>query len=276
MTARDNAMKVAFKVLPTYLYGYMRRKAPGVLSFVRSIIVACLVGLFVGLVLGYAAFKMPETPWFYYPIVGAVLVTVSAGLFLFAPIEWFREKREGSNQSAVVTFLGMIIAVLVLFAGILFDSYKHLEGELTIWSMYETEDGQLADHGDRMDMIAAIQNTGNNPVSIQKVYLAFEDGQQIDLLIEGTRENDNSDKSVASSLKYYGFPVNTGEAARFTLSVERDKKEEISQKANDQGFKGCFVEDTSGVSYKLETAIYLAASDSKTNYFSFAPNPKEG
>lgn len=276
MTACDNAMKVAFKVLPTYLYGYMRRKASGVLSFVRSIIVACLVGLFVGLVLGYAAFKMPETPWFYYPIVGAVLVTVSAGLFLFAPIEWFREKREGSNQSAVVTFLGMIIAVLVLFAGILLDSYKHLEGELTIWSMYETEDGRLADHGDRMDMIAAIQNTGNNPVSIQKVYLAFEDGQQIDLLIEGTRENDNSDESVASSLKYYGFPVNTGEAVRFTLSVEGDKKEEISQKVNDQGFKGCFVEDTSGTSYKLDTTIYLAASDRKINNFTFASNPKEG
>lgn len=52
-------------------------------------------------------------------------------------------------------------------------------------------------------------------------------------------------------MEYYGFPVNNGEAVRLTLSIEGDEKEKIIQKVNDQGFKGCFVEDTSGESYKL-------------------------
>ena len=126
-------------MLPTYLYGYTKRKAPSVSSLIRSVIAACLVGLFAGFVLGYAVFKMPEIPWFYYPITGALLATVLAGVFLFAPSEWFRKKREKLGQSAVMTFFGMVIAVLALFAGIMFDDYKHLEGELTIWSTHETE-----------------------------------------------------------------------------------------------------------------------------------------
>lgn len=254
----------------------MRRKAPDVSSVIRSVIAACLVGFFAGFVLGYVALKMPEIPWFYYPIVGAVLVTVFSGLFLFAPSERFRQKREKLNQSAAMTFCGMVIAVLALVAGIMFDGYKHLEGELTIWIIHETEDGQLADHGDRMDIIAAIQNSGNNPLSIEKIYLALGDGKEVNLLIndEGAKANSNNTRS--SSLEQYGFPVNNGEAVRLALSIEGDEKEEIIQKANDQGFKGCFVEDTSGESYKLEVKTYVAASDRKTNYFSFAPNPKEG
>ena len=263
-------------MLPTYLYGYMKRKAPGVSSRIRPVIVACLVGLFVGSILGYVAFKMPETPWFYYPIAGAVLVTVFAGLVLFAPSEWFRKKREKFDQGAVMTFCGVVIAALALFAGILFDSYKHLEGEPTIWRMYETKDGQLAEHGDRMDIIAAIQNSGNNPLSIERIYLALGDGKEVNLLIDGEGEKVSSSNTRSSSLEYYGFPVNNGEAVRLTLSIEGDEKEEIIQKVNNQGFKGCFVEDTSGESYKLETKVYAAASDSKTNYFSFAPNPEEG
>lgn len=172
-------------MLPTYLYGYMRRKAPDVSPFIRSVIAACLVGIFAGCVLGYAAFKMSEIPWFYYPIAGTVLVTVFAGPILFAPSEWFRKKREELNQSAVMTFCGVVIAALALFAGILFDSYKHLEGEFTIWRMHETKDGQLAEHGDRMDVIATIQNSGNNPLSIERIYLALGDGKQVNLLIDG-------------------------------------------------------------------------------------------
>lgn len=262
-------------MLPTYLYGYIRRKAPGESSFVRSIITACLVGFFVGFVLGYVVSKMPDVPWFYYPIVGAVLVTAVVGTILFTPSEWFCKKREKLGQSAVMTFFGMVIAVLALFAGIMFDDYKHLEGELTIWSMYETEDGQLADHGDRMDMIAAIQNTGNNPLSIERIYLTFGDGKEVNLLIDGEGEKANSNNARSSSLEYYGFPINNGEAVRLILSIEGDEKEEIIQKAKDQGLS-CFVEDTSGRSYKLEAKTYSVASDSKTNYFSFAPNPKEG
>lgn len=263
-------------MLPTYLYGYTKRKAPSVSSLIRSVIAACLVGLFAGFVLGYAVFKMPEIPWFYYPITGALLATVLAGVFLFAPSEWFCKKREKLGQSAVMTFFGMVIAVLALVAGIMFDDYKHLEGELTIWSMYETEDGQLADHGDRMDMIAAIQNTGNNPLSIERIYLTFGDGKEVNLLIDGEGEKVNSNNTRSSGLEYYGFPINNGEAVRLTLSIEGDEKEEIIQKVNSQGFDGCFVEDTSGRSYKLEAKTYSAASDRKTNYFSFAPNPKEG
>lgn len=229
-----------------------------------------------GSVLGYVAFKKPEIPWFYYPIAGTVLVTVFAGLILFAPSEWFRKKREELNQSAVMTFCGVVIAALALFAGILFDSYKHLEGELTIWRMYETKDGQLADHGDRMDIIAAIQNSGNNPLSIERIYLALGDGKEVNLLIDGEGEKVSSSNTRSSSLEYYGFPVNNGEAVRLTLSIEGDEKEEIIQKVNSQGFDGCFVEDTSDRSYKLEAKTYSVASDRKTNYFSFAPNPKEG
>lgn len=263
-------------MLPTYLYGYMRRKAPDVSPFIRSVIAACVVGFFVGSVLGYVAFKKPEIPWFYYPIAGTVLVTVFAGLILFAPSEWFRKKREELNQSAVMTFCGVVIAALALFAGILFDSYKHLEGELTIWRMYETKDGQLADHGDRMDIIAAIQNSGNNPLSIERIYLALGDGKEVNLLIDGEGEKVSSSNTRSSSLEYYGFPINNGEAVRLTLSIEGDEKEEIIQKVNSQGFDGCFVEDTSDRSYKLEAKTYSVASDRKTNYFSFAPNPKEG
>lgn len=263
-------------MLPTYLYGYIRRKAPGESSFVRSIITACLVGFFVGFVLGYVVSKMPDVPWFYYPIVGAVLVTAVVGTILFTPSEWFCKKREKLGQSAVMPFFGMVIAVLALFAGIMFDDYKHLEGELTIWSMYETEDGQLADHGDRMDMIAAIQNTGNNPLSIERIYLTFGDGKEVNLLIDGEGEKVNSNNTRSSGLEYYGFPINNGEAVRLTLSIEGDEKEEIIQKLNSQGFNGCFVEDTSDRSYKLEAKTYSVASDRKTNYFSFAPNPKEG
>lgn len=260
----------------SYVYGYIKGKIPGVSSRIRSVIAACVVGFFVGSVLGYVAFKKPEIPWFYYPIAGTVLVTVFAGLILFAPSEWFRKKREELNQSAVMTFCGVVIAALALFAGILFDSYKHLEGELTIWRMYETKDGQLADHGDRMDIIAAIQNSGNNPLSIEKIYLALGDGKEVNLLIDGEGEKVSSSNTRSSSLEYYGFPINNGEAVRLTLSIEGDEKEEIIQKVNNQGFKGCFVEDTSGKSYELETKVYAAASDSKTSYFSFAPNPEEG
>lgn len=260
----------------SYVYGYIKGKIPGVSSRIRSVIAACVVGFFVGSVLGYVAFKKPEIPWFYYPIAGTVLVTVFAGLILFAPSEWFRKKREELNQSAVMTFCGVVIAALALFAGILFDSYKHLEGELTIWRMYETKDGQLADHGDRMDIIAAIQNSGNNPLSIEKIYLALGDGKEVNLLIDGEGEKVSSSNTRSSSLEYYGFPINNGEAVRLTLSIEGDEKEEIIQKVNSQGFDGCFVEDTSDRSYKLEAKTYSVASDSKTNYFSFAPNPKEG
>lgn len=264
------------KVLPTYLYGYMRRKTPDVSSVIRSVIAACLAGFFAGFVLGYVVFKMPEIPWFYYPIAGAVLATVFAGLILFAPSEWFRKKREELNQSAAMTFCGMVIAVLALVAGIMFDGHKHLEGEFTIWMIHETEDGRLADHGDRMDIIATIQNSENNPLSIERIYLAFGDGKQVDFLIDGEGEKADSNNTKSSNLKYYGFPVNNGEAVRLTLSIKGDEKEEIIQKANDQGFKGCFAEDTSGESYRLEVKTYTAASDRKTNYFSFAPNPKEG
>lgn len=260
----------------SYVYGYIKGKIPGVSSRIRSVIAACVVGFFVGSVLGYVAFKKPEIPWFYYPIAGTVLVTVFAGLILFAPSEWFRKKREELNQSAVMTFCGVVIAALALFAGILFDSYKHLEGELTIWRMYETKDGQLADHGDRMDIIAAIQNSGNNPLSIEKIYLALGDGKEVNLLIDGEGEKVSSSNTRSSSLEYYGFPINNGEAVRLTLSIEGDEKEEIIQKVNSQGFDGCFVEDTSDRSYKLEAKTYSVASDRKTNYFSFAPNPKEG
>lgn len=260
----------------SYVYGYIKGKIPGVSSRIRSVIAACVVGFFVGSVLGYVAFKKPEIPWFYYPIAGTVLVTVFAGLILFAPSEWFRKKREELNQSAVMTFCGVVIAALALFAGILFDSYKHLEGELTIWRMYETKDGQLADHGDRMDIIAAIQNSGNNPLSIERIYLALGDGKEVNLLIDGEGEKVSSSNTRSSSLEYYGFPVNNGEAVRLTLSIEGDEKEEIIQKVNSQGFDGCFVEDTSDRSYKLEAKTYSVASDRKTNYFSFAPNPKEG
>lgn len=263
-------------MLPTYLYGYTKRKAPSVSSLIRSVIAACLVGLFAGFVLGYVVSKMPDVPWFYYLIVGAVLVTAVVGTILFTPSEWFRKKREKLGQSAVMTFFGMVIAALALFAGIMFDDYKHLEGELTIWSMYKTEDGQLADHGDRMDMIAAIQNTGNNPLSIERIYLTFGDGKEVNLLIDGEGEKANSNNARSSSLEYYGFPINNGEAVRLTLSIEGDEKEEIIQKVNSQGFDGCFVEDTSDRSYKLEAKTYSVASDRKTNYFSFAPNPKEG
>lgn len=263
-------------MLHTYLYGYVRRKTPDVSPFIRSIIAACAVGFFVGSVLGYVAFKMPEIPWFYYPIAGTVLVTVFAGIILFAPSEWFRKKREELNQSAVMTFCGVVIAALALFAGILFDSYKHLEGELTIWNMYQTEDGQLADHGDRMEIIATIQNSGNNPLSIERIYLALGDGKEVNLLIDDEGAKANSNNARSSSLEQYGFPVNNGEAVRLALSIEGDEKEEIVQKAKDQGFKGCFVEDTSGESYKLEVKTYAAASDRKTNYFSFASNSKEG
>lgn len=235
----------------SYVYGYIKGKIPGVSSRIRSVVAACVVGFFVGSVLGYVAFKKPEIPWFYYPIAGTVLVTVFAGLILFAPSEWFRKKREELNQSAVMTFCGVVIAALALFAGILFDSYKHLEGELTIWRMYETKDGQLADHGDRMDIIAAIQNSGNNPLSIERIYLALGDGKEVNLLIDGEGEKVSSSNTRSSSLEYYGFPVNNGEAVRLTLSIEGDEKEEIIQKVNNQGFKGCFVEDTSGESYKL-------------------------
>ena len=175
-----------------------------------------------------------------------------------------------------MTFCGVVIAALALFAGILFDSYKHLEGELTIWRMYETKDGQLAEYGDRMDIIAAIQNSGNNPLSIERIYLALGDGKEVNLLIDGEGEKVSSSNTRSSSLEYYGFPVNNGEAVRLTLSIEGDEKEEIIQKVNNQGFEGCFVEDTSGKSYELETKVYAAASDSKTNHFSFAPNPEEG
>lgn len=235
----------------SYVYGYIKGKIPGVSSRIRSVIAACVVGFFVGSVLGYVAFKKPEIPWFYYPIAGTVLVTVFAGPILFAPSEWFRKKREELNQSAVMTFCGVVIAALALFAGILFDSYKHLEGELTIWRMYETKDGQLADHCDRMDIIAAIQNSGNNPLSIERIYLALGDGKEVNLLIDGEEEKVSSSNTRSSSLEYYGFPVNNGEAVRLTLSIEGDEKEEIIQKVNNQGFKGCFVEDTSGESYKL-------------------------
>lgn len=263
-------------MLPTYLYGYIRRKAPGESSFVRSIITACLVGFFVGFVLGYVVSKMPDVPWFYYPIVGAVLVTAVAGIILFAHGERFRKKREKLGKSALMTFFGMVIAVLALFAGIMFDDYRHLEGELTIWIIHETEDGQLADHGDRMDIIAAIQNSGNNPLSIERIYLALGEGKEVNLLIDGEGEKANSNNARSSSLEYYGFPINNGEAVRLTLSIEGDEKEEIIQKVNSQGFDGCFVEDTSDKSYELETKVYAAASDSKTSYFSFAPNPEEG
>lgn len=260
----------------SYVYEYIKGKISGVSSRIRSVIAACVVGFFVGSVLGYVAFKKPEIPWFYYPIAGTVLVTVFAGLILFAPSEWFRKKREELNQSAVMTFCGVVIAALALFAGILFDSYKHLEGELTIWRMYETKDGQLAEHGDRMDIIAAIQNSGNNPLSIERIYLALGDEKQVNLLIDGEGEKVNSSNTRGSSLEYYGFPVNNGEAVRLTLSIEGDEKEEIIQKVNSQGFDGCFVEDTSDRFYKLEAKTYSVASDRKTNYFSFAPNPKEG
>lgn len=258
------------EVLSAYLYGHIRRKVSDISSFIRSIIGACLVGLLAGFVLGYIMFKMPEIPWFYYPIVGAVLVTVFAGLILFAPSERFHKKREELNQSAVMTFCGVAIAVLALFAGILFDSYKRLEGELTIWRIHETKGGQLADHGDRMDIIASIQNSGNNPLSIERIYLALGDGKEVNLLIDGEGEKANSTNTRSSSLEYYGFPVNNGEAVRLTLSIEGNEKEEIIQK-----FKGCFVEDTSGESYKLKVKAYSVASDSKTNYFSFASNSKE-
>lgn len=260
----------------SYVYGYIKGKIPGVSSRIRSVIAACVVGFFVGSVLGYVAFKKPEIPWFYYPIAGTVLVTVFAGLILFAPSEWFRKKREELNQSAVMTFCGVVIAALALFAGIMFDDYRHLEGELTIWIIHETEDGQLADHGDRMDIIAAIQNSGNNPLSIERIYLALGEGKEVNLLIDGEGEKANSNNARSSSLEYYGFPINNGEAVRLTLSIEGDEKEEIIQKVNSQGFDGCFVEDTSDRSYKLEAKTYSVASDRKTNYFSFAPNPKEG
>ena len=229
-----------------------------------------------GFVLGYVVSKMPDVPWFYYPIVGAVLVTTVAGIILFAHGERFRKKREKFGKSALMTFFGMVIAVLALFAGIMFDDYRHLEGELTIWIIHETEDGQLADHGDRMDIIAAIQNSGNNPLSIERIYLALGEGKEVNLLIDGEGEKANSNNARSSSLEYYGFPINNGEAVRLTLSIEGDEKEEIIQKVNSQGFDGCFVEDTSDRSYKLEAKTYSVASDRKTNYFSFAPNPKEG
>ena len=213
-------------------------------------------------------------PLYVYLVIFAGVVAVFAKVYLLWPTKWFCEK-ERPDKNAVMAFCGLVIAVLALMAGILFDSYKHLEGELAIWSMYETKDGQLADHGDRIDMIAAIQNTGNNPLSIERIYLTFGDGKEVNLLIDSEGEKANSNNARSSSLEYYGFPINNGEAVRLTLSIEGDEKEEIIQKAKDQGFS-CFVEDTSGRFYKLEAKTYSVASDSKTSYFSFAPNPKEG
>ena len=110
----------------SYVYGYIKGKIPGVSSRIRSVIAACVVGFFVGSVLGYVAFKKPEIPWFYYPIAGTVLVTVFAGLILFAPSEWFRKKREELNQSAVMTFCGVVIAALALLGMLTFFRPKIL------------------------------------------------------------------------------------------------------------------------------------------------------
>lgn len=262
-------------MLPTYLYGYMRRRPPGVSPFIRSIIGVCLVGFFLGYIFFFFVFTGPMLPLFVYLAILADVVAVFAGLYLFGPTKWFCKKQERLDKNAVMTFCGAVISVLVFVAGIQFDGYKHLEGELTIWSMYETEDGQLAEHGDRMDMIATIQNSGNTPLSIERIYLVLGDGKEVNLLINGEGEKANSKNTRSSSLEYYGFPVNNGEAVRLALSIEGDKKEEIIQKVNAQGFNGCFVKDISGEPYKLEVKTYLVASDSKTNYFSFAPNPKE-
>lgn len=85
-------------MLPTYLYGYTKRKAPSVSSLIRSVIAACLVGLFAGFVLGYAVFKMPEIPWFYYPITGALLATVLAGVFFLHLASGFVRKEKSLGR----------------------------------------------------------------------------------------------------------------------------------------------------------------------------------
>lgn len=176
-----------------------------------------------------------------------------------------------SRKSFICGIIAIVVSFGVFGANIMMDSYKSLDGQISIISRIEEVEGVITPHGDRIDCIATIQNSGNNLVSIKGVYLVLGDGQRIELSKTNDLENDKDD-NYFENVVAYGRPINKGEAVQLKLSIEGFDKDKLI----DKSLAKCIVEDTSGQTYPLVIRPpYVTFTDSVVNQFTFAESPKQ-
>lgn len=197
-----------------------------------------------------------------------------AGLIciISAVVSWRRSVCSGSRKSSenariscppeICLGIGaMIVGALVSIAAISNDAYTDLTGQLNTWIM---SDSSKDDEANNMSIgfVASLQNPSNNPISIDRVYVEFDDGDTIDLAETSADVSDN--QPHYHNAEIIGFPVGAHEAARINLVLSENRSTELIGSK----MKACYVVDTMGKVYGLDIEpIVRVAKDSVVNEF---------
>lgn len=172
--------------------------------------------------------------------------------------------RLASETNTLLAALAIICTVCFSIAGVIVQTSRSLTGQLITITFNENSPDK---NSNGIRFVASIQNDGQNPVSIQQVYVILNGNEEIELSVTNDEQNSTNANGYFFNASSFGLPVGVGEAVRIDL-VMRDHEERDLQNAT---LTACYVVDTLGKKYPLKLLRpYATAEYSKSNEFILA------